>query len=167
MDMDKMNITSRSVQSGCSLSAISYVGFMLITANTVANFVSNLNVNSDNNDNNNNDNNNNNNNDNMNTNMNGRRSFDSQREVTDFGKNTKNKNSSPSLVTDSFSKDNIRFILENNIDTGRWMVDHCITHSPTFKSQSFVFCIIYLLEIHSSSYMQIKYEQKYLNKNGL
>ena len=139
-----MNITSRSVQSGCSLSAISYVGFMLITANTVANFVSNLNVNTDNNDNNNNDNNNNNNNDNMNTNMNGRRSFDSQREVNDFGKNTKNIKSSPSsvMVTDSFSKDSIRFILENNIDTGRWMEDHSMTNSPTSKSQSPCPCCI-------------------------
>ena len=139
-----MNITSRSVQSGCSLSAISYVGFMLITANTVANFVSNLNVNTDNNDNNNNDNNNNNNNDNMNTNMNGRRSFDSQREVNDFGKNTKNIKSSPSsgIVTDSFSKDSIRFILENNIDTGRWMEDHSMTNSPTSKSQSPCPCCI-------------------------
>ena len=136
MDMDKMNITSRSVQSGCSLSAISYVGFMLITANTVANFVSNLNVNSDNNDNNNNDNNNNNNNDNMNTNMNGRRSFDSQREVNDFGKNTKNIKSSPSsgIVTDSFSKDSIRYILENNIDTGRWM-EHNSQYNPQSNIQ--------------------------------
>ena len=53
----------------------SYVGFMLITANTVANLVSNLNVNVNSDDNNNNDNNNNNNNDNMNTNNNGRSSF--------------------------------------------------------------------------------------------
>ena len=86
--VDKMNFTSRSVQSGCSLSTINYVGFMLITANTMANLVSNLNVNNNNNDDNNNDNNNNNNNDNMNTNMNGKRSFDfgSKRGVNDFGK---------------------------------------------------------------------------------
>ena len=71
----------------------SYVGFMLITANTVANLVSNLNVNVNSDDNNNNDNNNNNNNDNMNTNNNGRSSFGTEDYTYRLGKYYNHTNS--------------------------------------------------------------------------
>ena len=68
-----MKPEARSVDSGCSFSTISYVGFMMITANTVVNLIANANVN--NNNNNNNNMNNNNNNDNNNNNNNAGRSF--------------------------------------------------------------------------------------------
>ena len=118
-----MNFTSRSVQSGCSLSTINYVGIMLITAHTVANLVSNLNVNSDNNDNNNNDNNNNNNNDNMNTNMNGKRSFDSRQGVNELGKLHRDEIQLSIIQLhsgkDPFSKESMSFILDNTISIGK------------------------------------------------
>ena len=77
MNSTLSTVDGRSVEYGCSFSTISYVGFMLITANTVVNIVSNLNANDNNNNNNNNDRNNNNNNNNMNVNENpaGGRSF--------------------------------------------------------------------------------------------
>jgi len=57
-----------AVNDGCSLSTISYVGFILITANTLVNVIANVNNNVNNNNNNNNSNNNNNNNSNNNNN---------------------------------------------------------------------------------------------------
>ena len=108
MYLETGNSSSRSVDYGCSFSTISYVGFMLITANTVANLVANLNANANSNDNNDNSNNNNNNNDNMNVNNNAGRSFFKERFYPD----------ELDLEGHIFVKSNLEFLLKNDIDLG-------------------------------------------------
>ena len=44
--MNNTRLLARSMEYGCSMSTISYVSMMLITANTVANLITNINVNS-------------------------------------------------------------------------------------------------------------------------
>ena len=106
MYLETGNSSSRSVDYGCSFSTISYVGFMLITANTVANLVANLNANS--NDNNDNSNNNNNNNDNMNVNNNAGRSFFKDR----------NYPYELDLEEHLFVRSNLEFLLKSDINLG-------------------------------------------------
>jgi hypothetical protein len=100
---------ARSVDSGCSFSTISYVGFMMITANTVVNLIANANVN--NNNDNNNNNNNNNNNDNNNNNNNAGRSLSpeeysySDTNSTGFNNLVKQDPFSPNVIQSLISSD--------------------------------------------------------------
>merc|ERR1712156_609261 len=88
------NYSSRSVDHGCSFSTISYVGFMLITANTVANLVANLNANA-----------------NRNVNNNAGRSFSKERNYPD----------ELDLEGHIFVKSNLEFLFKNDIDLENWM----------------------------------------------
>ena len=112
MNASEVLMEPRSVEYGCSFSTISYVGFMLITANTLANLVANLNANVNNND----DNNNNNNNNNMNMNTNGRRRQfpDSEANFYQF------------QDQELFSKQMITFLLDNNLQIGNVQLEICL-----------------------------------------
>ena len=115
MNASEALIDPRSVEYGCSFSTISYVGFMLITANTLVNLVANLNANDNNDNNNNNNNDNNNNNNNMNMNTNGRQFPDNEANFHKFGDQ------------ELFSKQMITYLLDNNLQIGNvqkvyWMI---------------------------------------------
>merc|ERR1712020_2242 len=103
---------ARSMEHGCSMSTISYVSMMLISANTLANIL--ININNNNDDNNNNANNNNNNNDNNNNNQNGRAMF--YQNFSDFRRKKSQTEVEKMIREDPFSHKLMVHLLRNNFD---------------------------------------------------